>query len=305
MPGGSGRGYHFLSEWRTCPRKWFLHNVAGLESTDKRPATVMGTIIHYLQERLYIGDYADLEYAYSDEIIAICSEHRSAWFEDDDYNEAVSKIIGGFMTWRKQFGYADTQNWDLIGAEMLFEHALPNGRVVSGLVDQLFRDNTDGHFILKDTKTTSWGPETAHKKVEQNDQVTMYTWLIQKQYGFVPVEMIPDIMYMKPRVPTCHRFGSIHRSPSDIETFIWGLCHDTDQMVRDLGMYWDGCAPPEYLFPRNATVCSEFGCEYESICRAKFDETTPPPATGFEKNIGLTVETLFKEDLVDSQPIKG
>lgn len=293
MKGGSGRGYHFISEWRTCPRKWFLHHVAGFEPTDLKAAPTTGTVLHKLQEAFYLGGYQDYNDTYESEIMEVMAPCRAAWFEDEEFFEAHAKICNAFKVWRNTYGMTDLAEFTTIATELHLESELPNGLIVSGNLDVVFRRNGSDVIVLKDTKTTSWSPESAHKKVELNDQVTMYTWLLQKHYGDVPIEMIPDIIYLKPRVPTVHRFGSIRRSKQDVETFIFGLCHDTMMLLDTLELYELNDAPPEYLFPRNATVCSEFGCEYEDICRAKFDEATPPPLTGFAQEERITTANLF------------
>lgn len=294
MAGGSGRGYHFISEWQVCPRKWFLKNVAGLQSNEPKAAASMGTVLHWLQERFYVGDFFNVDEPYFDEVNAKMEEFREAWFEDEDFAESTRKVGAAFAAWRRVYGMGDLANWDIVGVEVPLTAALPNGNVVTGLIDTLFRDKATDELIFKDTKTTSWAPESAHKKVEMGDQVTMYTWLIHKTYGDKPLKMIPDIIYLKPKMPTVHRFGEVRRTKREVENFIYGLCHVTDRMVTDLKSYEENEAPPEYLFPRSATVCSEFGCEFEDICRGSFDEATPPPMSGYSRTTPITSENLFK-----------
>lgn len=301
MPGGSGRGYHFVSEWQVCPRKWFLHHVAGLEPSAIKQSTSMGLAIHELQEKFYKGEFREGSIE-ARSIADTVGCYRDAWLEEEEFLAAFNKIGLAFSIWRDQFGFKDLEDFEVIGAEEHLSAALQNGNIITGLIDTLFRSKESGAIVIKDTKTTSWGPELAHKKVELGDQMTMYTWLLHKKYGDQPIEVIADILYLKPKTPTCHRYAPIRRSREEVENFILGMCHVTDRMREDLVAYEANLAPPEYLFPRCSTVCSEFGCEYEDICRAHFDEESPPPISGYTVNPPITVETLFdRVPIVDSQ----
>lgn len=299
--GGSSRGYHFISEYRSCPRKWFLRHIVGLESPDMNAGASMGSIIHAAQEKFFCGSFEDYNANYLEEIQALAEPYRSAWFEDEEYEEAVVKMAAGFQRWRNEFGKGDLLVYDTVGVELELRATLPIGVEVTGRIDRLFREKGSGALVIHDTKTTSWGAEAAHKKVELDDQVTMYTWLIHQHYGDQPVEMIPDIMYMRPKVPTCHRFGAVRRNHNDVEALIWGLCHDYEALRKDMECYENNCAPPEFLFPRHATVCSEFGCEFEAICRSRLDETTPPPV-GYTRYPPLTSSSLFPKNGLDNTP---
>jgi len=259
----------------------------------------MGTILHAAQEKFFCGDFREYENSYRSEILELSEPYRAAWFEDEDFDEAIDKMAKGFQRWRNEFGKHDLETYDTVGVELELKAMLPIGIEVTGRIDRLFREKATGALVFHDTKTTSWGAEAAHKKVELDDQVTMYTWLLQQHYDDQPIEMIPDIMYMRPKVPTCHRFGAIRRSRQDVEALVWGLCHDYDELRRNLECYESNCAPPEYLFPRHATVCSEFGCEFEAICRARLDEETPPPL-GYTRYQPLTLSALFPKNGIDS-----
>lgn len=288
---GSSRGYHFITEFRSCPRKWFLRYVAGLEPVARSAAASMGSVLHKLQEDFYLGSYRD-ELPPPATIEAEFEPYRAAWFEAEDYEMAMLKIATAFNVWRTTFGFKDLEDYDIEWIEQEFNGILPNGVEVTGRMDRIMKRKEYPAIVLFDTKTTSWSPESAHKKVVLADQVTMYTWLLQQKYGDIPIEMQPDICYLKPRIPTCHRYSAIYRSRADVESFIWGLTHDWDRLISSLRSYENNEAPAEYLFPRHSTVCAEFGCPYEDICRARLDETTPPPITGYVKRAPLRLDDV-------------
>lgn len=269
----------------------------------------MGSVLHKLQEDFYLGSYWTSEPT-KEQIEEEFAPYADAWIEEQDRNDAMYKIAVAFNVWKLQFGESDMREYEILHIEDELCAVLPNGVNVSGRMDRVMRRLSDNAIVLFDTKTTSWSPESAHEKVLLADQVTMYTWLLQQKMGDVSVEMQPDICYLKPRVPTCHRYAPIYRSKADVESFVLGLTHDYDRLLSDLKRYEDGEAPAEYLFPRHSTVCSEFGCPFKELCRARLDESSPPPITGYVKKTPLRWADLVGDasayhPIVDPPAIAG
>lgn len=296
-------GYSFINEFRTCPRKWYFHHLCGLKSGIPKASTEIGRVIHLLQEDYYNNGSSAEEYALSWERVAEIID-TSAFFEESELEDTARKIAKAMNIWVRTFGENDKLALKVVGAELEIEAALPNGVVMQGRLDRVFKDDDDT-IIVFDTKTTSWSPDSVLKKVELDDQFTLYTWLIHKKYGYQPVRFVPDIVYMRPTTPTVSRPGEIIRSAEQIEQVILGICGDFDRLKSRWQQYLANDDAGEYLFPRHATVCSEFGCEYEDICRTKFTPSSPTPQAGFIRKAPKDINITFSvENGLDSSPIK-
>lgn len=289
--GASSRGYHFIDEYRTCPRKWFLHRIAGYEALAKKPALEIGKILHLGQELLLEGDALELVH---EKLDAELEKVRFAWFEEEDFTNDRSIIHGALNEWHRTFFASDNTQYDLVGVELELEAELPDRTRMTGRVDRLYKERDLGDsYIIMDTKTTKWSIDSVFQSMDFGDQATCYSWLVKEKYGTgASVEVMPDVLMLKGK-PKAARPGVIRRSQSEIDLFLESMMGTWSELRSKVRAYESTKLPEAYLFPRAPTACQLFGCDYADICRKRIDETTGP-LPDFTQTNKLCIDELEK-----------
>jgi hypothetical protein len=275
--GPSKRGYHHVDEFRRCPRHYYIHHVIGLEPEVKSPALVLGSAMHRSQE-IFLNAFITANEAKERARDAALSEFgayaqagRAAWFEDDDFDRAVGAGLACVSLWIQKFADADREQFELVGCEYDLSARI-EGVDFTGRLDRFYRDRASGLLVYMDTKSSvSKAPEMIRESASLDDQMTMYSWLVRENFGETP-QIIIDAAVMKSTkrtgpTPECERTDEIYRTDDEIADFIEGFTFSWYDLCERMEAVGAGRCAWTRAFPRIASYCSAWGCEYAGICR--------------------------------------
>ena len=266
---GSVAGYHFWSQYSACQRSFYLRFICGLVPKETSPAFAYGIAIHAGVAAFYRAD-EDPKQAFDNALET----------QGDLYDEQRAKGHHALDTYVIQY-QEDFEYLEIYAIEQEILAHLPDGTPVTARIDRIMRNKLLNHYLIYETKTTSFSAGAAHHQVECQDQATNYIWAARK--AGIPVQaVVPDIIYQRQSVLKLERFGEIYRTDEEIEDFIEGTMGVRTEINQKTASVT--CDNQFRLFPRNPSKCAFGKCPYEPICRLRLDPTYPAPA-GFEPAI--------------------
>lgn len=323
MPA-SPRGYHTLTEYRDCPRRFFLHRVCGIEPKQEKSHLIRGRLIHEFQEKVFDFQKSHTEFDSDqllEEIHYELEQERNSFYAEEDYIKAKGEILGSCFQWYKTFYEQDKRNLIPINSEWLLKTQLSSGYDITGRLDRVYWSIEDEEFAIYDTKTSRWGAYSVEKAFSLDDQATVYERLLRTA-GPIQVEgvgekdpqtstiaVIPDIIDLKKKTPTCLRTICIRKNNAHWNQFDAGACKTLRDIQESLECFSASKSEIEafFAFPCHASTCSKFGCEYSEICHTsgispnsealpEFTKVTPNVDMFFQKTIDISDSSLYIEE---------
>lgn len=319
--GASPRGYHFIDAYRSCKRAWAFRYVLGLEPDVPKAPLAMGKAIHAWQEeyfvRMFIGA-RNIEQILKDEDMSmhkILTDEipKETFFDPDEWVKALKSAWEVCEAWARTT-YDDFNSYRplLVEEELTYplEVMTRGGMVVvqiTGRVDRLFENSRSASLLLIDTKST------ANKKVdyvqktnEAQDQFVMYSALVQKKFGQIPIVVLDVCGYAPVRYERSEEFFF---SADEIEDFLEGLAGSWSDLIQSLEIWEEEKllrtkatqieSVFHELFPRCTGRCAYFGCEYSDFCRGARDLFEP--RLGFRQYKEITMAEILEGKKEDSK----
>lgn len=297
MPA-SPRGYHTLSEYRDCPRKFFLHRVCGLEPQNESPSLIVGRLIHEAQEGVFNEwkDSGDVDVPGSlERLEQRISGFKDMFYEEADFEKARFETYHGFRRWCETMLPGDMKTLVPIRAEWPLKVALSDGYELTGRLDRVYWDKEGEELLIMDTKTTRWSVDAVVRAFEYDDQATLYEALLRNVpeidvVGFgkvvpceVTIAVMPDVLNLKTKPPSCARPLSVRKSGQDWHAFEEGARGTLHDIRHKLSSYYEDPEAPFFYFPCHASTCAKFGCGYGELCVVEDINPGTPALPGFIK----------------------
>lgn len=280
--GGSSAGYSFYKSYQTCPWKFALEELLGVQTTSTKWALIQGSILHGAMECLYLGYSVEDIYTLIEEVAV------KKLSTDEDRQLMIDHVKTFFDTYRGIFYSLDMEaytDWEL---EKEIIIPLAHGLSMTGRVDKLYFTPETGTWNIGDYKSTKNGLSSAFKSAFAGDQFSLYTWGLKQQYPDRRFNVVIDALFG--RELKYNGFTvDVGRSPAVVYTdaeiaqvviMFSGLVMEVAQKVKS---YQLEEAPLEFLFPRNGTFCGTFGCPYSEICRKKLLTDREYPGISFDR----------------------
>jgi hypothetical protein len=133
---------------------------------------------------------------------------------------------------------------------------LPSGIEYEAIIDLLIR--TDDGLLIVDYKTKSLLPSSYFLHFPLNRQMRGYAWVS----GADECSIIILHCVKSPQAYE-HNF---RYEPGEIDTWLIETDHTADRICTWINRVKAGEYKGHYLFPRAATKCQQFGCEYFKLC---------------------------------------
>ncbi len=287
-------GFHFLSEYRKCPRRFMLKYVYHLVPEYKSPALLFGIAIHEALARWAVTQDIDSALFELDHSIMMSMiNYADRTQAEKDLQRGTVMIKKYIETWEE----VDKEKYKVLAAELGFEVKLANQFKFTGRVDTVVKEKDTGNVYILEHKTTGYSLGAAAHNVMIGDQATAYLFGLQKaKPSWKVIGVIPDILYNRQSVVKCERFTPVLRTQLGLKEFelgIMGTLIEISQKVQSLEKY-----PWPFVFPRNCDAAI-FKCEYEDICRIRIESDKVP--IGFKKE--KESEKIIN-DLVDVDTVK-
>ena len=279
-------GFHFISSYQTCPRRFMLKYVYHLEPEYKNPSLLFGIAIHAALE-----DWAtkDLD-SVVERFIETLLEEEKDYEKKSDFQKDLIRGKNLLYKYEEQWREADKTNYELLGSEIPFEVELANGFKFTGRIDRVVREKGNKNTYIIETKTTSYSSGAMAHSVAVGDQVTAYLFGARKTHPeWKVLAVIPDVLYNRNNAYSCERFTPIMRTELNLKEFelqIIGQLLEISQKVQNLDKY-----PWPYLFPRNCGA-TLYKCPYEDICRLNLKPDDVPIGFKREKESEKIINNL-------------
>lgn len=298
--GPSPCGYHFLTEYQRCPRKWYIRNVLGLVPTRTKTPLVFGHAWHTGLETFLTGGSID------DSVLQALNELQaksSVLEKPEEFFMLAERLKDGLPQWARAFdeNYL-SKGWLIQSVEDTRMVPIANDLTFSVRFDGTITD-PEGRWYILEHKTTGWSTDKTVQSVDLGDQVTGY-YLAFNRTQHSGNHNTPELL---PGCSTPECSGTLldvtEFKTSGIRPSWWVVTRTREDQVHfELGLVGlfgelaqkraalDLGHPPFELFPRSAEFCSVFGCEYETICRKRLEQGVLPPTEDFVLRVSDTLE---------------
>ena len=275
----SQTGYHWINTFQGCPRKWHIKYNLGLLPTKLGKALIFGKAWHEGMDKFYNGaDYATSLAT----IYAELDEAKLQFHTLDEYNEVRLKAEPMFKAWYEAIGLKLHDEYEVLFVEEQFEPKIADIYTMTIRPDAVVRRRSTGEILIPEHKTTGYSEQSMVENVDRGDQATAYTWgllAVHPEFKENFAGVLLDVAYARmykgavSGTPTAKQI-TITRSRYDLAAFelsMLGLFRDIASRIKKYE------ARPELdalYYPRNGSSCSEFTCEYHSLCRQHLDSRT-------------------------------
>lgn len=250
MAESTGVSFHFLSDWQSCPRRFYFGRVCRLAKPAGTGAT-MGSALHEaLAAHRSGGDARKVLWDFFESAVADREERR----------EQYGRASGWLNSWLTRLAplEAHLQVDPELPLQMNAGFALLTGRI-----DALLHDD---ELTVEDLKSSSFKGEDRIVADEMaSDQYAMYAFLVRSTYGVNPRIRI-NVAYLKPALPTAALSDPFYVPVEAQEDYLAGARRIYGDIVETLEAYADG-QPLAACWPRATGFCTAFGCPYMDICR--------------------------------------
>lgn len=266
---GTSRGYHTVTTYHDCPRKYFLRYVSNIVPRDEKTPQLLGKALHEA-----IRVYLDTKDPTISRAMMKSILDSGRWFEPIDEKIAKERAETSFAIWLEKYSSEAVLPWIL---EEQLEAKLPDGMgILTGRPDR-WRIVDSREVIILDTKVTGYSVDAVADEITTGDQATCYMHLVRQNLSKYlpdvdPSEVIirfqPDIIYTKPKVPTLHRDYEVIWNEDREISFLYSIMRTWDEIRRSMELLDSHEYPEHYCFPRHPHSCTRYGmCEYNTICR--------------------------------------
>lgn len=266
-----------LSEFKTCPRKYYYSIVLGRQPTEESVHLTFGTLLHSAVELYHKTRYfKDSNRSHVEALRVVVRWLMTATW-DKTYNRPWSsndKYKNRFTLLRTVIWYLDEHQEDILvtallkdgrpAVELPFEW--PSGFtaftgeefVMCGKIDRIAIYKPDSNYYVTDIKTTkSTINEWYFKKFTPDNQVSNYSIAGYLTFGIPVSGLIIDACQVAIEFSRFER-GLIDRSPAQLQ-----------EWQDDLGHWLMGvnqCAETGY-WPMNDSACDKYGgCPFRPVC---------------------------------------
>ncbi|MDP4236346.1 MAG: UvrD-helicase domain-containing protein [Bacteroidota bacterium] len=181
-----------LLTYLECPTKYYLRYQLGLPEASRLPyynepfdlaenvqGSLLGQIVHKVLERSnsFIIDHS-LNHSLLDEVSTeVCNDFH---LSEDEINLFLQRVRADVTTVYASPLGKEALNSSHSSSELVLRLRLPNGQMLSGIVDKLFLDR-DGVWNILDYKTEV--RENAEKKKRYEFQLRFYAYLVSEVYN--------------------------------------------------------------------------------------------------------------------------
>lgn len=284
----SRAGYHYLSTYQSCRWRWYLHHVRHIIPEKTSRYLLYGQAFHAAMEAFYRREVTT-QAAFTDVGVEWLTDLKPQYEKLDQFTEDLVKMRVMTAEWWNTFAADEFEKYDVLAIEEEMLIMLPGGFVMTVRPDVVVQSKEDKSILLFEHKTTSRSVHEMARSVACQQQVDaqllgLKGWLKERDIPTsLIVGVVPNIVYSRQSVKRAERTAPIMRSVkelADSQLSFAGLFSEIGQKVTSL--QHDEGLPAEALFDRNGAWCAQFGCEYESICRARF--TSPPPGFVLERS---------------------
>lgn len=299
----SKSGYHFINLFQQCPRKWWIHYGLGVIPVKTGKALIYGKAWHEALAVFYATQEGKsaLDKGLS-ELEAMKLEYQSL----DDYNtdrEKMAKMVPLWCTWCAGI----LENYDVVEYETEYTIELVSGARMTIRPDAVLREKSTGSIVIAEHKSTSWSVDNMIHTVDVQDQATAYLFGLAKARPDLAPHLrgiLLDVAYArvyKGKVSDTGMIDSaiIYRTARDFAEFEISMAGLFAELGQKYLAWKSKSAPIPFLFPRNGMACSQFGCEYETICRSSLTPEVPL-GSEFERDplVGSDEDLLAKVALI-------
>jgi hypothetical protein len=248
--GASNYGFHFYSEYRTCPRAWFYHQVCGLERSKKSDALRFGSAIHKAIEVWFTTKSFEAASA------AALEEYGPLSGEDVNPLPRIEIVL---RTWLP-IGEKLLETYDIRP-----ELTLTDGATLTGRIDFVAAHRANGVYYLGEIKTTSQSPIDMLEAVRMSDQLVMYTHLVKKNYPGTPLGGgLALAIYSKGNVCKIEE-ETFYINAERVEEYIEGLAHTASRIGEDLAALENDAGKARSIFPKNTGLMCRW-CPFSNLC---------------------------------------
>jgi len=257
-----------VSDFITCPAKYYLNWIRKLEPTEKNINLEFGSSIHLGAETFF-----KLVKAGADPKADTTKQEVVRKFIDDftnkDFEHHVSKnvVVGNALLVDMFDKYYDLKAKNILAVEEKFEKRI-KGYTYTGKIDLLLLER--GRKTITDHKTAGRLTAQLASKWQLARQFLGYKWLTDaedvkvnlfhciKGNGSTAFPMIYQIPLL---------FSDFKQEKWEHQTFM--VLEEIEERIRGFKSHLANprfSYIPDMLFPRLGTMCNIYGCEFESIC---------------------------------------
>lgn len=281
----SRAGFHFLSTYQGCRWKWYINHYRHIKPLKVSRYLTFGSAFHAAKEAFYRKQIHD-EGAFVEAGLAVLIAERDAYEKSEQWDEDMVKMDVMASKWWQTFADVEFDTYDILAVEEEMLIQLPGDFTMTVRPDVVVCEKATGIVYAFETKTTSRSVPEMARSVACQQQVDaqllgIKAWMKARSLNVTTLGgVVPDIVYSRQSVCRAERTTPINRSVkelADAQLSFSGLFSEIGQKVQALDAKE---MPPEVLFDRNGAWCSQFGCEYEQICRSRW--TSPPPGYKYE-----------------------
>jgi len=268
-----------LSDYLTCPRKFFYTHVLGWRPDTSAHDLYFGECWHIAREYMLLNGYEDISGAYS----AFISKYREMFDVETDDLYRPKDPVAVAMAIRQ---FADEKPRDLIDNEVLFTEisgTVPidfKGRRLHYRMDSVLRRKEDGKIFSWDHKSTKRFSTTWSNQFFLSIQNGTYTHCL---YCLHPINQVLGIEFCG----TCFEYlkrGSKARdagyhitlqrvpafkTPDQMNAWLWTVNNLYDDVTRDFDRL-SNCTEDDAVlmaFQMNPESCGKYwGCIFHDFC---------------------------------------
>jgi len=248
--GASNYGFHFYSEYRTCPRAWFYHQVCGLERSKKSDALRFGSAIHKAIEVWFTTQ------SFEAASTAALEEYGLLSGEDGNPLPRIALVL---------------RMWLPIGEALLKQYeirpelTLSDGATCTGRLDFVAVERTTGVHYLGEIKTTGQASVDMLESVRMSDQLVMYTHLFKKNYPDTPLGGgLVLVVYSRGNVCRIEK-EIIYINEERVEEYLAGVWRTARRVRIDLEALAMMQGRAAEIFPKNTGLLCKW-CPFSNLC---------------------------------------
>ena len=290
-----------LTEFMSCPRKFFFHYILGWQTDSANNHLVFGTAWHEAMEHLLLNGYAAEEVSTAFEKFLLSYRTEFSELTDDDYSpKSPAMAMKALKAYVKTYA-KDVNEIKALYTEIGFRASLSKEFTMCGRIDAIIQ-NGIGTYPL-DHKTGSRAGLTWTKQFDLGMQTGLYTHAAALKYGF------DKILGTKYNGVFFYKSGEVKfervpcwRSAVQQKTWLQTTLGWLRQMRREyetLATESDSQAVM-LSFPMRGTNCTNYGvCQYHDFCNLwgnPLQHVARPPA-GFVRRFWSPFDRAVKTSL--------
>mgnify|MGYP004447363801 CR=1 FL=1 len=310
-----------VSEFKTCPRKFFYRHVMDWVSVGFSPPLLFGSAYHAAMDAIWehMGDSENARQSGTQDVANLGFEAFMAeWIEGggpelDDINEDWQYKLGfrnPMVALEMLYGYVDERrslfqrdSFELISIEQPFAVPLdPEDETLFyvGRFDKIFRIKEG--IIIGEHKTTSLYAKVGGFRsmfldsFSPNSQVDGYLHAARILFGDEVKACWIDASLVHKTVHDEFKFIPIERQFSQLDSWLWETRHWIEEIEGNWSAVNDTMTEHPYMaaFPKNTGSCQDFArnCPYIDLCKMWPNPVAKDLPGGYEKEHWSPFERL-------------